>query len=176
LPRLEKHWVIKPRENNAISHFKYNETMPTHFLNARLIFKATVLASCLWLFAFMQQCAAQSIVGSWKQVSAKMFCTADAVKNSHGHLQEVMDMPKVEAVDEFKADKTLIETITSGTTRTSNSGTWALTGKTVTITITGHPPMSGTISDTDKTLIYTMEMPKTEHMQVSKREWTFSKM
>jgi hypothetical protein len=150
--------------------------MPTTFFNAGLTIKATILSSCLLLFTFIQQVAAQSIVGKWKQVSAKMFCTPEAVKNSHGHLQEVMDMPKVEAVDEFKADKTLIETITSGTTRTSNAGTWTITGKTVTITITGHPPMSGTISDTDKTLIYTMEMPKTEHMQVSKREWTFSKM
>ena len=105
-----------------------------------------------------------------------MYCTADAVKNSHGHLQEVMDMPKVDAVDEFKSDHTLVETITTGTTKTSNSGTWTMNGKTVTITITGHPPMSGIVSDADNTLIYTVEMPKSEHMQVIKRQWTYSKV
>ena len=121
-------------------------------------------------------CEAQSIVGKWQQVSGKMYCTPDAVKNSHGHLQDVMEMPKVEAMDEFKADNTLIETITSGTTKTSTSGTWTMSGKTVTISITGHKPMSGIVSDTDKTLIYTMDMPKSEHMQVIKREWTFAKI
>ncbi|HEV3249856.1 MAG TPA: hypothetical protein VGZ71_02835 [Puia sp.] len=138
--------------------------------------KVVLLTCCLSGFAAIQQCYAQSLVGKWKQVSGKMFCTPEAVKKSHGHLQEVMDMPKVEAVDEFKADNTLTETITSGTTKTSATGTWAMSGKTVTIHITGHNPMTGIVSDGDKTLIYTVEMPKSEHMQVSKREWTFSRI
>jgi hypothetical protein len=138
--------------------------------------KTVILACCLCGFTGILRCDAQSIVGKWKQVSAKMYCTPDAVKNSHGHLQDVMDMPKVEAVDEFKADNTLIETIGSGSSRTSTSGTWTMSGKTVTISITGHKPMSGIVSDTEKTLIYSVEMPKSEHMQVSKREWTFSKV
>ena len=58
-----------------------------------------------------------------------MYCTADAVKNSHGHLQEVMDMPKVDVVDEFKSDNTLTETITTGSTKTSISGTWTWQAK-----------------------------------------------
>lgn len=91
-------------------------------------------------------------------------------------MQEVMEMPKADVVDEFKSDHTLTETITTGQTKTSNSGTWAMAGKTVTITITGHPPMSGIVSDTDNTLIYTVEMPKSEHMQVIKRQWTYSKV
>jgi hypothetical protein len=127
-------------------------------------------------FSALSKCDAQSIVGRWKQVSAKMFCTPDAVKNSHGHLQEVMDMPKVEAVDEFKANNTLIETITSGATTTNTAGTWTMSGKTVTISITGHKPMSGIVSGADNILVYTMEMPKSERMQITKREWTYSKI
>jgi hypothetical protein len=119
---------------------------------------------------------AQSIIGKWKQVSAKTYCTPDAVKNSHGHMQEVMDMPKVNAVDEFKSDHSLVETITTGTSSTSTSGTWKMVGKTVTITIAGRPPMDGTVSDTGSSLIYTIQMPKTEHQQVIKREWTFEKV
>ena len=141
-----------------------------------LISRAFLLTSCLSGFAGIMHCDAQSIVGKWKQISGKMYCSADAVKNSHGHMQEVMDMPKVDAVDEFKSDHTLTETITTGGTTTSNSGTWTMTGKTVTITITGHPPMSGVVSDADNTLIYTVEMPKSEHMQVIKRQWTYSKV
>ena len=141
-----------------------------------LISRAFLLTSCLSGFAGIMHCDAQSIVGKWKQISGKMYCTADAVKNSHGHLQEVMDMPKVDAVDEFKSDHTLTETITSGTSKTSSSGTWTMTGKTVTITLNGHPPMSGTVSEADNTLVYTVEMPKSEHMQISKRQWTYSKV
>ena len=144
--------------------------------NINIISKSFSLTFFLIGFAGMMRCDAQSIVGKWKQVSGKMYCTADAVKNSHGHLQEVMNMPKVDAVDEFKSDHTLTETITTGSTKTSNSGTWTMAGKTVTISITGHPPMSGIVSDTDNTLIYTVDMPKSEHMQVIKREWTYSKI
>jgi hypothetical protein len=150
--------------------------MTTISFKTGIISKAFLLTSCLMGFAGMMHCEAQSIVGKWKQVSGKMYCSADAVKNSHGHLQDVMDMPKVDAVDEFKSDHTLTETITTGATKTSNSGTWTMTGKTVTISITGHPPMSGIVSDTDNTLIYTVEMPKSEHMQVIKRQWTYSKV
>ena len=138
--------------------------------------KTILLTSCLIGLTAMMHCDAQSIVGKWKQVSGKMYCTPDVVKNSHGHLQDVMDMPKVDAVDEFKSDHTLTETITTGATKTSNTGTWTMAGKTVTISITGHPPMSGIVSDTDNTLIYTVDMPKSEHMQVIKRQWTYSKI
>jgi hypothetical protein len=150
--------------------------MSTISFKRNIISKAFLLTACLTGFAGIMHCDAQSIVGKWKQISGKMYCTADAVKKSHGHLQEVMDMPKVDAVDEFKSDHTLVETITTGTTKTSNSGTWTMTGKTVTITITGHPSMSGIVSDADNTLIYTVEMPKSEHMQVIKRQWTYSKV
>jgi Lipocalin-like domain len=141
-----------------------------------IISKVFLLTSCLTGFAGLIHCDAQSIVGKWKQISGKMYCTADAVKNSHGHLQDVMEMPKADVVDEFKSDHTLTETITTGSTKTSNSGTWTMAGKTVTISVTGHPPMSGIVSDTENTLIYTVEMPKSEHMQVSKRQWTYSKV
>ena len=150
--------------------------MTTISLKRNLISKAFCLTSLLMVFTGILHCQAQSIVGKWKQVSGKMYCTAEAVKNSHGHLTEVMDMPKVDAVDEFKSDHTLVETITTGTTKTSSSGTWTMTGKTVTISITGHPPMSGIVSDADNTLIYTVEMPKSEHMQIIKRQWTYSKV
>ena len=150
--------------------------MTTISLKRNLISKAFCLTSFLTVFAGILNCNAQSIVGKWKQVSGKMYCTAEAVKNSHGHLTEVMDMPKVDAVDEFKSDHTLVETITTGTTKTSSSGTWTMTGHTVTISITGHPPMSGIVSDADNTLIYTVEMPKSEHMQIIKRQWTYSKV
>jgi hypothetical protein len=141
-----------------------------------IIRKAFLLTCCLTGFAGIMQCDAQSIIGKWKQISGKMYCTADAVKNSHGHLQDVMEMPKADVVDEFKSDHTLTETITTGSTKTSSSGTWTMVGKTVTISVTGHPSMSGIVSDTDNTLIYTVEMPKSEHMQVSKRQWTYSKV
>lgn len=145
-------------------------------LKMNFIKKAFISFSCLLGLAGTEYCNAQSIVGKWKQISGKMYCTPAAVQNSHGHLQPVMDMPKVAAVDEFKADKTLIETITSGATKTSNTGTWSMAGKSVTISIAGRPPMSGIISDTNNTLIYTLEMPKSEHMQVIKREWTYTKI
>src|ERR1700682_1392642 len=90
--------------------------------------KSVILTCCVSGFVGIKHSNAQSIVGKWKQVSAKMYCTPEAVKNSHGHLQDVMDMPKVDAVDEFKADHTLIETITTGTDKTSTSGTWSLSG------------------------------------------------
>ena len=141
-----------------------------------LLSRAFLLTGCLLGFAGIIHCNAQSILGKWKQISGKMYCTADAVTKSHGHLHEVMDMPKVDAVDEFKSDHTLTETITSGSTITSSLGTWTMTGKTVTITITGHPPMSGIVSDADNTLIYTVEMPKSEHMQIIKRQWTYTKV
>ncbi len=150
--------------------------MSTISLKRNIISRAFLLTACLTLFAGIMHCDAQSIVGKWKQVSGKMYCTPDAVKNSHGHLQEVMEMPKADVVDEFKSDHTLTETITVGQTKTTNSGTWTMTGKTVTITITGHTPMSGTVSDSDNTLTYTVEMPKSEHMQVIKRQWTYSKV
>ena len=141
-----------------------------------IVSKTILLTFCLMGFAGLMRCDAQSILGKWKQVSGKMFCDADAVKKSHGHLQDVMDMPKVDAVDEFKSDHTLTETIITGATKTSSTGTWTMAGKTVTISITGHPPMSGIVSDTDNTLIYTVEMPKSDHMQVVKRQWTYSKV
>jgi hypothetical protein len=150
--------------------------MTTISFKTDIVSKAFLLITSLTGFAGMTQCAAQSIVGKWKQISGKMYCTADAVKNSHGHLQEVMEMPKADVVDEFKSDHTLTETITTGSTKTSNSGTWTMAGKTVTISVTGHPLMSGIVSDTDNTLIYTVEMPKSDHMQVSKRQWTYSKV
>ncbi len=150
--------------------------MITISFKTAIIGKLFLLTCILTGSAVMTHCDAQSIVGKWKQVSGKMFCDADAVKKSHGHLQEVMDMPKVDAVDEFKSDHTLTETITTGATKTSNSGTWTMAGKTVTISITGHPPMSGIVSDTDNTLTYTVEMPKSDHMQVIKRQWTYSKV
>jgi Lipocalin-like domain len=118
----------------------------------------------------------QSVVGKWKQVSGKMYCTPEAVKNSHGHLQEVMDMPKVDAVDDFKSDHTLTETINSGATKTSTSGTWSMSGNTVTISLTGHEPMKGIVSATDNSLVYTVDMPKSEHMQVIKRVWSYTKV
>jgi len=150
--------------------------MVTISLETHVIAKAIIIFFCLSGLAGVPPCGAQSIVGKWKQISAKMFCSPDAVKGSHGHLQEVMDMPKVEAVDEFKSDNTLIETITSGNTKTSNSGKWTISGKTVTISITGHKPMNATISELGNTLIYSMDMPKSEHMQVLRREWTFARI
>jgi hypothetical protein len=150
--------------------------MVTTSLKNRFNLKSLILTCCLIGFAGMQPCGAQSIVGKWKQVSAKMYCTPDAVKNSHGHLQDVMEIPKVDAVDEFKSDKTLTETIISGTTKTITSGTWTMLGKSITISIIGQKPMTGIVSDAENTLIYTIELPKSEHMQVSKREWTFSKI
>ena len=156
--------------------FNHEYFMKAISLKMNFIKKTFILFNCLIGFTGIKYSDAQSIVGKWKQVSGKMYCTPNAVQNSHGHLQPVMDMPKVEAFDEFKADNTLIETITSGSTKTSNTGTWSISGKTVTISIAGHPPMSGIISDTNNTLIYTVEMPKSEHMQIIKREWTYSKI
>jgi|SRR5579863_612401 len=150
--------------------------MTTILLKKDILGKAFSLTFFLIGFTGMMRCDAQSIVGKWKQVSGKMFCSPDAVKNSHGHMQEVMDMPKADVVDEFKSDHTLTETITTGSTKTSNSGTWTMSGKTVTISVTGHPPMSGIVSDTDNNLVYTVEMPKSEHMQVIKRQWTYSRV
>jgi hypothetical protein len=150
--------------------------MTTISLKIDLLKKSVI--NFIFLFALISftHCDAQSIVGKWSQVSGKMYCTPEAVQKSHGHLQAVMDMPKVEAVDEFKENKTLIETITNGSSKTSSTGSWSISGKTVTITIENHPPMSGIISDTGNTLIYTIEMPKTEHMQIIKREWTYAKI
>jgi hypothetical protein len=150
--------------------------MTTTSFKTGIVIKTILMACCLTSFSGVANCFGQGIVGKWKQISGKMYCTADAVKTSHGHLQEVMDMPKVDAVDDFKSDHTLIETITTGATKTSSSGTWTIAGKTVTIFLTGHPSIIGIVSDTGNTLIYTVEMPKSEHMQVIKRQWTYSKV
>ena len=141
-----------------------------------LTLKALIIICILNGFVNVDKCSAQSVVGKWKQVSGKMFCTPEAVKNSHGHLQDVMEMPKVNAIDEFNADNTLKETITSGGTVTTSSGTWVLLGNSVKISINGQKKMTGIVSGNGTTLVFTVEMPKAEHIQVSKREWTYSKM
>jgi hypothetical protein len=119
---------------------------------------------------------AQSVTGKWKQVSAKMYCTPEAVERSHGHMKDIMDMPAVDATDEFNKDNTLTEIITSGGTKTTNTGTWSASGNSITITVKGEKPMTGEISSNGRVLVFTVEMPKTQHQQVSKRVWTYSKM
>ena len=119
---------------------------------------------------------AQSVTGKWKQVSAKMYCTPEAVERSHGHMKDIMDMPAVDATDEFNKDNTLTEIITSGGTKTTNTGTWSASGNNITITVKGEKPMTGEISSNGRVLVFTVEMPKTQHQQVSKRVWTYSKM
>ena len=119
---------------------------------------------------------AQSVVGKWKQVSVKGYCTPEAVQNSHGHLQAVMEMPKVDAIEEFNSDNSFVETITSEGKKILHTGNWSLTGNTITITVKGEKPLIGIISNNNTTLICTIESPKTDHMQVSKREWTYIKI
>jgi hypothetical protein len=128
------------------------------------------------LFTNFGNCMAQSVIGKWKQVSGKMYCTPEAVERSHGHMKDIMDMPAVDATDEFNKDNTLTEIITSGGTKTTNTGTWSASGNNITITVKGEKPMTGEISSNGSILVFTVEMPKTQHQQVSKRVWTYSKM
>ncbi len=122
------------------------------------------------VFFCFTNCAAQSVVGKWKQVSGKNYFTPDAIKKSHGHLQEVMEMPKVDAIDDFRADNTLIETITSKGTKTTNACTWTQSGNKVKISVKGHETLSGIVSGNGTTLVLSIDTP------VSKREWTYSKI
>ena len=138
--------------------------------------KAGILIIFSSLFTGIIPCDAQSIVGKWKQVSGRMFCTPEAVAKSNGHMQAIMQMPKIDAVDEFKSDNTLVETITSGGQTTTNTGKWTISGKNVTISVTGNSPMGGIYSATDNTLVFTMEMPQNPHMSVTKREWTYARL
>ncbi len=138
--------------------------------------KVFILAVAITAFAGISKSYGQSVIGKWKQLTGKTFMTPEAVKNSHGHLQDVMDMTKIDAIDEFKSDHTLIQTVTSGSVKSNTSGTWTMSGRTVTISVQGHPAMTGVVSDTDNILTYTVEMPKAEHMQVFKREWTYSRI
>ena len=125
---------------------------------------------------FIYSCAGQSIVGKWKQISGKMYCTPEGIVKSHGHMKEIMDMPKIDAVDEFRSDNTLIETITSGGKTTTNTGKWVMSGKAVTITVNGNPPMGGVYSASDNMLVFTLQMPPSANMAVSKREWTYARL
>lgn len=137
--------------------------------------KAGILIIIFSLFIGILPCDAQSIVGKWKQMSGRMFCTPEAVARSNGHMQAIMQMPKIDAVDEFKSNNTLVETITSGRQTTTKTGKWTMSGKNVTITLTGNAPMGGIYSASDNTLVFTMEMPQNPHMSVTKREWTYAR-
>ena len=128
------------------------------------------------VFGGFTTCTAQSVVGQWKQVSIKAYCTPEAVQNSHVHLKEVMEMPKVDAIEDFHADNTFVETIMSEGKKTVHIGNWSLSGNTITISVKGEKPLVGIVSNDGTTLICTIESPKTEHMQVYKREWTYSKI
>ncbi len=134
-------------------------------------FKALVIFTCItFAFAGFTQCDAQSVVGKWKQVSGKNYFTAEAVKKSHGHLQSVMEMSIVEAIDDFHADNTLVETITSGGTKTTTTCTWTQFGNKIKISIKGQETLSGIVSGDGTTLILSVQTP------MSKREWTYSKI
>jgi hypothetical protein len=138
--------------------------------------KFLLLAFLFIGFACINKSAAQSVVGKWKQVSVKRYWTPEAVQNSHGHLQAVMEMPKVDAIEELNADNTFVETITSEGKKILHTGNWSLTGNTMTITVKGEKPLTGIISNNNRTLICTIESAKTDHMQIIKREWTYIKV
>lgn len=139
------------------------------------IFKPFFLFFLLHLCMSFNQSAGQSVVGQWKQVSVKAYCTPEAVQNSHGHLQAVMEMPKVDATEDFRSDKSFVETITTEGKKILHTGSWSLTGNTITITVKGDK-LVGIVSNDGRTLICTIDSPKTEHMQISKREWTYTKI
>ena len=134
-------------------------------------FKALVIFTCItFAFTGFSKCDAQSVLGKWKQVSGKNYFTPEAVRKSHGHLQNVMEMSKVEAIDDFHADNTLIETITSGGTKTTTTCTWTQSGNKIKISIKGQETLTGIVSANGTTLILSVLTP------VSKREWTYSKI
>lgn len=149
-------------------------------LNHTAIIKKNIFKSFFLIFMFtlcvgFNQSAAQSVVGQWKQVSIKGYCTPEAIQNSHGNLQAVMEMPKVDATEDFHSDNTFIETINSEGKKILHTGTWSLIGNTITITVNGDK-LVGKVSNDSRTLVCTIESPKTEHMQISKREWTYIKI
>jgi hypothetical protein len=139
------------------------------------ILRPFLLVFLLTLCAGFNQSAAQSVVGQWKQVSVKAYCTPEAVKNSQGHLQAIMEMPKVDATEDFHSDNTFVETINSEGKKIVHTGTWSLIGNTITITVNGDK-LVGKVSNDGRTLVCTIESPKTEHMQITKREWTYIKV
>ena len=141
--------------------------------------KALLIFFCITVgFASFTKCDAQAFIGKWKQVSAKTYCTPEAVKRSHCHLQAIQDMPLPEdVIDEFYANKTTRETITGNGTKKVESGTWNLTGDHLKITRKEGQELTYTIvSVIGSTLVLAVEMPKTPNMSVIKREFTFTKM
>ena len=139
------------------------------------ILKTVFLFFLFNLFAGIIKTFAQSVVGQWKQVSVKAYCTPEAIQHSHGHLQAVMEMPKVDATEEFHSDNSFVETIHSEGKTILHNGTWSLIGNTITITVQGDK-LVGKVSNDGRTLICTIESLKTDHMQISKREWTYTKI
>ncbi|MEP6645615.1 MAG: hypothetical protein ABJC12_00880 [Saprospiraceae bacterium] len=136
-----------------------------------LLRKAFPIFTLIVAFLFqLATCEAQSVVGKWKQVSGKNYFDAETVAKSHGHLKDIMDMPRVDATDDFHSDHTLIETITSeGKTTTTNS-TWTQSGNTVKIAIKDQDPLIGIVSGNGKALVLSVDTPN------GKKEWTYSKM
>jgi hypothetical protein len=161
----------KPCNHELNVHpLKNKEMKSSHSLNAFLQKAFPIFTFIVVVFFGFTNCAAQSVVGKWKQVSGKNYFTAEAVKKSHGHLQDVMEMSKVDAIDDFRADNTLIETITSGGTKTTTTCSWTQSGNKVKISIKGQETLSGIVSNNGTTLVLSVETP------VSKREWTYSKI
>ncbi len=142
----------------------------SHSVKAFLRKAFPIFTFIVFVFFSFTNCEAQSVVGKWKQVSGKNYLTPEAVKNSHGHLQAVMEMRKVDAIDDFHSDNTLIETITSEGTKTTTACTWTQSGNKVKISIKGQEVLSGIVSGNGTTLVLSVETP------VSKREWTYSKI
>jgi hypothetical protein len=81
----------------------------------------------------------------------------------------------VDATEDFHSDNTFAETINSEGKKIMHTGTWSLTGNNITITVNGDK-LVGKVSNDGRTLNCTIEYPKTDHMQISKREWTYTKI
>ncbi len=118
------------------------------------------------------KCDAQSVVGKWKEVSNKLFFTPEGIKRAKGRVSE--DLPGFNVVDEFNADKTFTET--SPAANNVSTGTWALTGDKMKITIKGAEPINVIVSVNGNTLVITMMMQDKPHQTTSKSEKTFTKM
>ena len=77
----------------------------------RHILKPFFMVSLINVCAGFNKSAVQSVVGQWKQVAVNAYCTHEAIQNSHGHLQTVMEMPKVDATEDFHSNNTFVATI-----------------------------------------------------------------
>ncbi len=161
------------------------------FTNLNL--KTLFMLICITIgFAGFTKCNAQSIIGKWKQVSAKQFFNAEDAKKLDRSFIEVPTGSAGNTVIEFKSDHTYNQTI-SGKYQPkpiSLTGSWSGLGDQFKMKIDanqadskntpkGNDPNGATVSLKDGVLTVSMPVTATNNplgMKIIKLETTYKRM